>query len=385
MTDTIVYLGLGSNLGDRKANIHEALRRISENVDIHVNRLSNLIETAPLGSAGPSRFVNGVAELRTSLNAQDLLERLMCIEDALGRTRSDRWSPRPIDLDILLFGPEIIDSPELTVPHRQMHLRSFVLRPLCQLAPDLVHPVLQETVSELAMRLNGCDFALDASATRLVSIAGNIGAGKTTLATELASALNADLLREPYDTNPFLPKVYAGQTDLALDSQLYFLVKRAEQLNAAQFEAGRVLLADYVFQKELIYARLLLTQEQLKLYESIYARFLREAAPAMLVVYLNDPPAECLERIHRRNRPYEQGIEVDFLNKLAGAYEYLFDHWSRCPVIRLTSSRIDYSEPEAIEHLVNQITYYTGSSVRMPKQTDQKGNAKCKLRKPSPR
>jgi len=220
------YIGLGSNLGNRQDNLNSALGMLSEVSGIEVVRVSEPIETNPLGQADQPMYLNTVAELRTGLSPDDLLKTLVNIETALGRMRLEKWSSRTIDLDILLYGSEVIDSPHLTIPHPQMHLRSFVLEGLCRLNGDFVHPVIKESFNELSRRLNGCDFVHNPDLPQLVSIAGVIGVGKTTLAKKLSTRLGCQMLPEPYDANPFLPDVYAGKQELALDSQLYFLTAR---------------------------------------------------------------------------------------------------------------------------------------------------------------
>jgi 2-amino-4-hydroxy-6-hydroxymethyldihydropteridine diphosphokinase len=117
--------------------------------------MSDIIETGPLGKSDQPKYLNAVAELKTTLSAEDLYRMLAGIETSLGRVRQGKWAPRTIDLDLLLFGREIIDSPDLIVPHPQMHLRSFVLKGLCQLAGDLIHSVMKESATELARRLSG--------------------------------------------------------------------------------------------------------------------------------------------------------------------------------------------------------------------------------------
>ncbi|MGD8787109.1 MAG: 2-amino-4-hydroxy-6-hydroxymethyldihydropteridine diphosphokinase, partial [Phycisphaerales bacterium] len=310
------------------------------------------------------QYLNAVAELKTTLSPDDLLKTLINIENLLDRQRTEKWSSRTIDLDILLFGNEIVDNPDLSVPHPQMHLRSFVLNGLYELNPNLIHPVLKKPVCELTNRLNGCDFIFNSEVPQLISIAGVIGVGKTTLAKELSSRFDCPILPEPYDTNPFMPDVYAGKKELALDSQLYFLTSRVEQLNYNTLKAGKIYISDYIFDKELIYSKETLTPEQLVLYEKIYQSSNSKVALPVLVIYLNDSPRNCLERIHKRNRPYEQKIEQQFLEALNTDYEQLFDRWKICPVIHKQVSELDYSKNTDIDHLVNQIKYYvTGLSV----------------------
>jgi len=239
-----------------------------------------------------------------------------------------------------------------------MHLRSFVLKGLRQLNGDLLHPVIKEPVSELSNRLGGCDFVLNSNVPQLISMAGVIGVGKTTLAEKLSKKLRCKFLLEPYDTNPFLPAVYAGKKELALDSQLYFLTNRTKQLNRDTLPAGRITISDYIFDKELIYAKLLLSRRQLVLYKRIYPSFAAKVAPPVLVIYMIDLPQKCLERIHKRNRPYEQKIKLQFLDALDSAHERLFADWKTCPVICLSGSNFDCTKPADIERLADQIKYY---------------------------
>ncbi len=352
------YIGLGSNLGDRGQMIRRALEMLGGNGSIEVMRVSDVKETSPLGRMEQPKYLNGVAEIRTALKPQDLLRKLKATEVALGRKPAGKWQPRPIDLDLLLFADQTVNRRGLIVPHPQMHLRSFVLDGLCQLNPGLMHPVLQEPVNELARRLGGADFVVDPGAPRLVSVAGIIGVGKTTLANKLAEVLHGEVLYEPYGTNPFLPQVYAGKGELALDSQLYFLVNRAQQLDRERLPRDRVFVTDYVFDKELVYAKRLLNSEQLKLYETIFPPFAARVATPMLVIYLEDSPQGCLERIRRRNRPYEQKIAIEFLEALDQDYKRLFTSWKSCPVIRLPTSRLTGYSDAVVEHVVRQVRAY---------------------------
>lgn len=359
MTERVTaYIGLGSNLGDRERSIREALKILGGNGSVEVARVSDIQETLPLGQMDQPKYLNGVAEVRTALTPPELLKKLKATEAALGRQPNTSWQPRPIDLDLLLFDDDVINAAGLVVPHPEMHLRSFVLDGLCQLNPQLVHPVLKEPVSELSRRLAGGNFVLDAQAPQLICVAGIIGVGKTTLAKKLAEVLPADVLFEPYDTNPFLPQVYAGKTELALDSQLYFLVNRAEQLAPENLPRDRVFVTDYVFDKELIYARRLLDGHQLRLYESIYPPFAQKVATPVLVIYLQDSPSNCLQRIHSRNRPYEQRMRLEFLEALDADYKRLFAGWKACPVIRMPASRLTGYTQEVVDHVVRQVRAY---------------------------
>jgi len=149
-----VYLGLGSNLGDRRANIAAALAALAAHPAIRVEAASTLIETAPVGGPpGQGPFLNGAARLRTDLAPAALLAELKAVERAGGRRDGPRWGPRPIDLDILLYGGDVLDTPDLVIPHPRLGERRFVLAPLAEIAPDAVDPVTGLTVRALLARL----------------------------------------------------------------------------------------------------------------------------------------------------------------------------------------------------------------------------------------
>ncbi|MEO8290521.1 MAG: 2-amino-4-hydroxy-6-hydroxymethyldihydropteridine diphosphokinase [Gaiellaceae bacterium] len=135
------YIGLGSNLGDRGGSIAAALERLDED-PLVLQGVSTVRDTEPVGVTGQPRFLNAVAAVETDLGARELLECLLAIERGLGRDRSgeERWGPRVIDLDLLLYGSEVIDEPGLTVPHPRLAERRFVLEPLAELDPALRLP-----------------------------------------------------------------------------------------------------------------------------------------------------------------------------------------------------------------------------------------------------
>lgn len=147
-----VYLGLGSNLGDRKAHLDAALKALTP------DGVSTFIETpallAPGDTTAQPAYLNAVCALETMLTPRELMLWLRDLELEAGREKDRaRWQPRPLDLDILLFGDLVIDEPDLKVPHPEMHKRRFVLEPLAELAPNARHPVLDLTVAELLARV----------------------------------------------------------------------------------------------------------------------------------------------------------------------------------------------------------------------------------------
>ena len=150
MPPATAYIALGANLGDRTANIERALDLLRATPGVRVTKVSSLLDNPAVGGpAGSPPFLNAAAEVETTLTPRELLCHLLEIERTLGRERREKWGPRPIDLDILLFGERVIDEPDLKVPHPLMHQRRFVLEPLAQIAPHAIHPLLEKTIAGL--------------------------------------------------------------------------------------------------------------------------------------------------------------------------------------------------------------------------------------------
>ena len=148
-----IYLGLGSNIGDKRAHIKRAIERIAELVT--VRRVSSLYGTAPVGYLDQDWFLNCAIEVETDRGARELAPLLLGLELEMGRRRELPGGPRTIDIDMLFHGTEVIDDDGLQIPHPRLHERLFVLEPMTELCPDLVHPVIGTTVAELARKLAG--------------------------------------------------------------------------------------------------------------------------------------------------------------------------------------------------------------------------------------
>ena len=143
------YVALGSNLGDKEANLRKALELLEER-GVEVVKTSSFICTEPYGVTDQPQFLNGVCEVRTSLEPLELLHTLLDIEQEMGRVRLRHWGERNIDLDLLLYEDVVLDTEELKLPHPDMQNRDFVLLPLAEIAPELGHPILQKSIEELS-------------------------------------------------------------------------------------------------------------------------------------------------------------------------------------------------------------------------------------------
>ena len=151
---SVSYIGIGSNLGIRQENCFRAIE-ILEKRGIKVQKKSSLYETEPWGVKDQPRFINMVVQIETTLEPNDLLRVLKDIEKEIGRQDSFRWGPRMIDLDILLFNALVLNEKDLQIPHPYLHEREFVLRPLSEIAPDVIHPVFHMSIDKLTQNMLG--------------------------------------------------------------------------------------------------------------------------------------------------------------------------------------------------------------------------------------
>jgi 2-amino-4-hydroxy-6-hydroxymethyldihydropteridine diphosphokinase len=330
-----VILSLGSNQGNRLANIQSAIDLIHREAGTVV-KVSKLYETPAWGFEGEA-FYNCALVLHTQRSAQTILEKVLGIEKKLGRVRSESegYQSRPIDIDLIAFNEEIINSKELQVPHPAMQERMFVLLPMRDLNLDWRHPILQKYLPEIlkasedksqCKMIQSLDFPLQRMALdqmNYIAIEGNIGAGKTTLTTKIAEDFNAKTVLERFADNPFLPKFYEDQNRYAFPLEMSFLADRYQQIadDLAQFDLFKdFIIADYHIFKSLIFAKVTLTDDEYRLYRKLFEIIYKEMPKPDLYIYLYQNTERLLENIKQRGRTYEQEIPAEYLDKINRGY-----------------------------------------------------------------
>jgi deoxyguanosine kinase len=330
-----VVLSLGTNQGNRLFNIENCIQLIHQEVGT-VIKISNLYETPSWGFDSDA-FYNCALVLHTYRSANKILSKILKIEKQLGRVRGNvaEYQSRIIDIDLIAFDEEIIDLEKLQVPHPLMQDRNFVLLPMRDLNLDWMHPVFNKRIAELieistdksvcsiVQKLKSPMDNIPLEQFNYVAFEGNIGAGKTTLATKIAEDFNAKTVLERFADNPFLPKFYEDQNRYAFPLEMSFLADRYKQLSddLAQFDLFKdFIVADYHIFKSLIFAKITLVEDEYRLYRTLFDIVYREMPKPDLYVYLYQNTERLLANIKKRGRSYEQNIPADYLDKINSGY-----------------------------------------------------------------
>ena len=360
-----LYLSLGSNQNNRFEMLQKATQLVFKEIGT-VNAISNIYETPALGFVGAD-FLNLCMEVHTFYKADDVLLRLLQIEKDLGRERNYKkgYSSRSIDIDILFYDELVIESKNLSLPHPRLQDRLFVLKPLSELNSDLNHPVLQKSIKELEIvcddssnlktypqKLTLPTYNIDLSSNNYIAIEGNIGAGKTTLASMMSADFNARLILERFADNPFLPKFYEDPKRFAFTLEMSFLADRYQRISddLSQLDLfSDFIVSDYDIYKSLIFSKITLEPDEFKLYRTLFKLMYKDIAVPDLYVYLYQSSEQLKSNIKKRGRDYEQQIELEYLEKINSGYlEFLKNQKEmRVKIIDITSrdfvsNRADY-------------------------------------------
>ncbi len=369
MGENKIVLGLGSNRGNRLKNIEEALFYIKARIG-EITKLSSLFETQAKDFIGDD-FYNMVVEVETGLSAEKTLEVTQQIEKTLGRKKKSvnkQYSNRSLDIDILYFNEEIINKENLKIPHEAISLRNFVLHPLKEILPNYFHPQLKKNHLELVTlspdknqpkrlekKLNyNKDIPFN-----FIAIEGNIGAGKTTFATQFAKDFNSKLVLERFEENAFLPKFYEDPKRYAFPLEMSFLADRYQQLSddLAQYDLFKTsVISDYYVFKSLIFANVTLSEEEYNLYRKIFNFMYKDLVKPDLYIYLYQNIDRLLENIKKRGREYEQSIKGDYLEQIHEGYMNFIKTQKDLNVLILDISNIDFvKEPKYYHQMIETI------------------------------
>lgn len=331
-----LYLSLGSNMGDRFTNLQNAVDSLFKDVGA-IFKISPVYETPAIGFDG-APFLNCAVLVNTELSPTKALKAILQIEKKLGRVRnrSGEYNSRPIDIDIVFIDELVIDSETLIVPHPRLEDRKFVLEPLADLDLQFTHPVSHKSIAALlneirddseivkqAKWLNNPMRDYNISQFNYMAIEGNIGAGKTSLATKIAHDFNAKLILERFKDNPFLPKFYEDAARYAFPLEMSFLADRYQQLvdDITQFDLFKEsVVSDYDVNKSLIFASITLPEEEYALYRKLFQVMHKDLPKPDIYVYLYQNTERLLQNIKKRGRKYEKSIAPDYLQKLNAGY-----------------------------------------------------------------
>ena len=369
-----IVLSLGSNLGDRLKTIQLCIDTIHSSIATVV-KVSKVYETPSWGFESDP-FYNCAVVIHSSKSPQKLLSSLLSLEKKMGRVRknSQNYEARVIDIDIISVNEEIIETDSLKVPHPEMQNRNFVLYPMSDLNLNWEHPILNKSVSELLSsssdesncvvveKLISPIEKLNVQQLNYIAIEGNIGAGKTTLATKIASDCNAKLVLERFADNPFLPKFYKDQSRYAFPLEMSFLADRYQQLSddLAQFDLFKnFIVSDYYIFKSLIFAQVTLHSDEYKLYRKMFDLMYKEITKPDLYVYLYQNTERLLENIKKRGRDYEQNIETSYLQKIHDGYSNFIKTQPDLNILIIDVSELDFvNNFDDYETIINKIKNY---------------------------
>ncbi|TJY32487.1 2-amino-4-hydroxy-6-hydroxymethyldihydropteridine diphosphokinase [Pontimicrobium aquaticum] len=358
-----VYISLGSNKGDRFKNLQEAIDLIHLKIGM-IKIISKVYNSPAFGFEGDD-FYNACLHVETHLKPKKVMQGLLNIEKSLGRIRNNKkeYEARVIDLDVLLIDDSIIDTKILQVPHPEMHKRRFVLSPLNNIAPKIEHPKLHKPTSVLLEEcednsvlesiniwLKNPSKAFNFSKYNYIAIEGNIGAGKTSLATKMSQDFNAKLVLERFADNAFLPKFYKEPQRYAFALEMSFLADRYQQISddLSQLDLFKdFIVSDYDVFKSLIFSKITLPEDEFILYRKLFYLMYKDIAKPDLYVYLYQNTERLQANIKKRGRDYEQNIEDDYLEKINAGYLEFLKNQTEIKVKIIDISDLDFVKNRA--------------------------------------
>jgi len=361
-------LAIGSNLGNRFDNLEKAVFYINLFIG-KITDLSNVYQTKALGFDG-NDFLNAALNVLTPLTPEQVLTQTQRIEKLLGRTQKSvngNYHNRLIDIDILYYNSKVLNAKHLQIPHPGISQRNFVLFPLQDILPEFIHPVLQMNHKDLLTlspdknkpQIYNKKLKINSLPYNFIAIEGNIGAGKTTFATQFAKDVNAKLVLERFEENPFLPKFYEDQKRYAFPLEMSFLADRYQQLSddLSQYDLFKTsVVSDYFVFKSIIFSKVTLSDDEYALYRKIFNFMYKDLVKPDLYIYLYQNVDRLLQNIKKRGRSYEQSITGEYLEQIHEGYMNFIKTQKDLNILILDISDIDFVQnPEYYDQMLRQI------------------------------
>ena len=366
------HVSIGSNIGDRLENIQSSLDLIHSRI-ASLAGISSIYESESIGFDGDD-FYNICASFFSNISPHLVIQQLLEIEKTLGRNRSDetKYISRIIDIDILLIEDLVIDSEELKVPHPEMCNRRFVMEPLIEIDPNLIHPISKVSLKEIYevfdqnQKIQKKDLVLNNPCNLLsirnynyIAIEGNIGSGKTSLSKQISADFNTKLMLERYIDNPFLAKFYDNPRDFAFKLEMSFLADRYQQTNEDLSQLNffnKNIISDYDIHKSLIFSKINLNSDEFNLYRKLFYSLYKSIVKPDLIIFLNQTIENLKGNIKKRGRDYEASISDEYLISINKSYSEFFKSRPDLNVKFIDVSEIDFVK-NRLDYLsiINQI------------------------------
>ena len=366
------HISIGSNIGDRLINIQSSIDLIHSKI-ASFTAISSIYNSESIGFEGDD-FYNICASFTTIMDPHDVMQQLLEIEKILGRNRINegKYISRKIDIDILLIEDLIINSEELKVPHVEMCNRKFVLDPLIEIDPNLIHPLKKMSLKEIynsfeqnqkikktTLSLNNPSNILSIGQYNYIAIEGNIGSGKTSLSKQISADFNTKLMLERFIDNPFLPKFYENPRDFAFKLEMSFLADRYQQTNEDLSQLNffnKNIISDYDIHKSLIFSKINLNSDEFNLYRKLFYSLYKSIVKPDLIIFLNQTIDNLKSNIKKRGRDYEESISDEYLKSINQSYSDFFKSRPDLNIKFIDVSEIDFVK-NRLDYLsiINQI------------------------------
>ena len=366
------HISIGSNIGDKLENIQSSLDLIHSRIACFT-AISSVYESESIGFDG-NDFYNICASFKSNKSPYYIMQQLLAVEEILGRKRNNekKYVSRIIDIDIILIENLTIDSEELKVPHKEMCNRRFVLEPLIEIDPNLIHPINKISLKEIYnsfkqdQKIKTTDLILNNPSSLLpiikynyIAVEGNIGSGKTSLSKQISADFNTKLMLERFIDNPFLAKFYKNPKEFAFKLEMSFLADRYQQTSEDLSQLNlfnQNIISDYDIHKSLIFSKINLNLDEFNLYRKLFYSLYNSIVKPDLIIFLNQTIKNLKSNIKKRGREYEASISDEYLTNINKSYSDFFKSRPDLNVKFIDVSEMDFVK-NRLDYLsiINQI------------------------------